>query len=83
MTTVSISPLHQRWHQPSCAQPSGVFVRVADATLQLVLEHPTCGAQWAVHSSKPLKFTVVVMIIVLLGSFGVGLMLDFIHIKRW
>jgi hypothetical protein len=36
-----------------------------------------------VHSSKPLKFTVLIMIIVLIGSFGVGLMLDFIHIKRW
>jgi hypothetical protein len=50
---------------------------------QLVLEHPTCGSQWAQHSAKPLKFTVVVMLIVLLGSFGVGLMLDFIHVKRW
>jgi hypothetical protein len=64
-------------------QLTGVFVHVAHDTSQLVLEHATCGSQWAVHSSKPLKFTVFVMIIVLLGSFGVGLMLDFIHVKRW
>lgn len=50
---------------------------------QLILDHPKCASQWAEHSSRPLKFNVLVMIIVLVASFCTGLMLDFIHVKRW
>jgi hypothetical protein len=65
--------LHPPPHPPPSSLPPS----------QLVLEHPSCASQWAEHSSRPLKFTVVIMMLVLLGSFAFGLMLDFIAVKRW